>query len=271
MSKINDPDYLRYEQYHNADRLNARINLHANFSTNPYGWFKWVFDQYQLPAKARILELGGGPGDLCLENINRIPVGWVITISDFSSGMVSQARQNLKDSPLNFRFVVLDAQSIPYAANHFDAVIANHCLFHVPDRAKALSEINRVLAPNGQFYGITIGDIHMQELPQLVANFDRRIEDAFDWEGSIFSLEKGLGELEVRFDDVQILRYPDMLRITDAGALVSYVISTTRLALDKYHIDDFTRFIEHEMEVQGGAITIKKDSGMFVANLPSSL
>lgn len=75
MSKIDDPEYLLNQQYHNADKLNARIRLHAEFSTNPYGWLQWVFDHFDLPKYARILELGCGPGNLWLENQARIHLG----------------------------------------------------------------------------------------------------------------------------------------------------------------------------------------------------
>ncbi|MBL7162866.1 MAG: class I SAM-dependent methyltransferase [Anaerolineales bacterium] len=267
MPKLNDPQYLLSEQYHNAEKINTRIRLHVEFSTNKYSWFPWVFDHYDLPQECRILELGCGPGNLWLENIGRIPAGWEITLSDFSPGMVRQAQQNLTDQPHPFIFEVIDAQDIPYAARHFDAVIANHCLFHMPDRAKALSEIRRVLALGGHFYATTIGDIHMQELPELVAKFDPNIDDAFAFHNQkkMFTLEKGFTQLQARFDNIKIHRYADELRVTEADALVDYVLSTVRLGLDKSRHDEFTRFVEAEMAANGGVIRIKKDSGMFEA------
>ena len=45
MSKINDQDYLRNEQYKTSANLEARIHLHRYFGTNPYSWFSWVYDQ----------------------------------------------------------------------------------------------------------------------------------------------------------------------------------------------------------------------------------
>jgi hypothetical protein len=40
-----DPQKQLVEQYKTASNLNARIRLHQRFSTNPYGWHRWVFDQ----------------------------------------------------------------------------------------------------------------------------------------------------------------------------------------------------------------------------------
>ena len=38
MSIFSNPSYLLTQQYQNASNLDARIQLHLRFSTNPYGW-----------------------------------------------------------------------------------------------------------------------------------------------------------------------------------------------------------------------------------------
>jgi hypothetical protein len=63
VSKVNDQQYLKTDQYRDASNLDARALIHQRFSTNTYGWFRWVFDALlKLPANARILELGCGHG-----------------------------------------------------------------------------------------------------------------------------------------------------------------------------------------------------------------
>src|SRR5664279_3735129 len=87
MSKMTDQHYLKTEQYKDASNLNARIEIHKRFSTNPRGWNAWVFDTLEtLPAQARVLELGCGPAYLWAANAGRIPAGWDITLSDLSGG-----------------------------------------------------------------------------------------------------------------------------------------------------------------------------------------
>ncbi len=150
MSKFTDQQYLRTDQYRDSTNLDARVLIHQRFSTNPYGWFRWVFDRLlKLPENAKILELGCGPGYMWKENVERIPAGWNITLSDLSSGMVDAAWRNLIVSGRAFQFKEIDAQSIPFEDETFDAVIANHMLFHVPDRPKAIAEIKRVLKSAG--------------------------------------------------------------------------------------------------------------------------
>ena len=89
MSNPADPQHLQTDQYRDPKNLQARAEIHRGFSTNPYGWFRWVFDALlKLPANAAILEIGCGPAYLWKDNAARIPPGWDITLSDLSPGMV---------------------------------------------------------------------------------------------------------------------------------------------------------------------------------------
>src|SRR5215218_2532688 len=211
MSNIADQSYLR-EQYKNAANLNDLIQLHLRFSTNPYDFHMWVFDQLKLAPDSRVLELGCGPGSLWRPNLARIPKGWQITLTDFSPGMLAEARANLVGAH-PFMFEQADAQAIPFADAGFDAVIANHMLYHVPDRAKAFTEIRRVLRPGGRFYAATNGENHLRELHELVQQFDPTLGL---WNRMTFRLENGADELAPHFQHVLLHRYESALIVTEA-------------------------------------------------------
>ncbi len=262
MPKLTDQTYLLTEQYRDGSNLNARISLHARFSTNPYGWFLWVFDQFNLPSRCRMLELGCGIGDLWLNNLHRIPKSWDITLSDFSAGMVYQACKNLHDHS-QYKFGIIDAQAIPFDDKSLDAVIANHMLFHVPNRPQALSEIRRVLKPAGRLYATTAGEKHLHELPELVGKFDPKLTEELRWPIE-FNLENGVAQLTQWFSHVTVRRYEDSLRVTQAAPLVDYVLSSTRLELNVDRRDEFEEFIEQEL-TNNGVIHITKDSGILEA------
>jgi SAM-dependent methyltransferase len=51
------------------------------------------------------------------------------------------------DSPL--ASLKMDIQQIPFPDDHFDAIICNHVLEHIPDDIKAMHELYRVLKPGG--------------------------------------------------------------------------------------------------------------------------
>jgi ubiquinone/menaquinone biosynthesis C-methylase UbiE len=264
MPKISDQEYLLTEQYQDESNLNARIQLHDRFSTNKYGWHRWVFDQLSLSPEGYILELGCGTGRLWLENLNRVPRGWEITLSDLSPGMLLEAQQNLHDRQRYFEFAVIDAQAIPLEDESFDAVIANHVLYHVPDRTKALLEIRRVLRPGGRFYASTIGQSHLQELHELVSRFDARADP---WGGDLsesFCLENGLDQLSEWFSRITLHRYEDALVITEAEPLVAYVLSSAAKSILAGGELEFTKFVEQELALHD-TIYVTKDSGMFEA------
>ena len=66
MSDMVDQTYLLAQQYNTSSNLNARIQLHERFSTNPLDWHRWVFEQFQIPENSRVLELGSGTGLLAI-------------------------------------------------------------------------------------------------------------------------------------------------------------------------------------------------------------
>lgn len=74
-----------------------------------------------------------------------------IILSDFSPNMLKCAKNNLENLDCKFKYKKINAEDIPYDDESFDVVIAEHMLYFVTDIEKALSEIKRVLKPNGIF------------------------------------------------------------------------------------------------------------------------
>jgi ubiquinone/menaquinone biosynthesis C-methylase UbiE len=186
------------EQYRTDANLNARIDLHARFATNPVGWGRWVFERELGTVRpgARILEIGCGPATtLWGSNLDRIEPSWRLSLVDFSAGMIDAARDVLGE---HAEYVVADVQELPFADGSFDVVVANHMLYHVPDRPKAFAEIRRVLVSGGVLHAGTIGEGHMAELRALVPDwpFSRSSED--------FGLETAPAQLESFFTDVGV-------------------------------------------------------------------
>ncbi|MFP5288516.1 MAG: class I SAM-dependent methyltransferase [Thermoanaerobaculia bacterium] len=262
MARIDDPAYLLHEQYRTPGNLQARIDFHVRFRTNPRDWQLWVFDHLRLPPSCRVLEVGCGAGSLWQENRFRIPAGWEVTLADLSPGMLAQARRNVRDV-LPSRPVALDARALPFPEARFDAVIANHMLYHVPDRPRALAEIRRVLAPGGRLYAATGGRDQFHELIDLVRRFDPGL---VLWEGrgeDSFLLETGRDQLAPWFAGVHLHRYDDALAVTEAEPLVAYVAS--KVALSEERRAALARFVEGELRRQGGTLRVSKDYGLFEA------
>ena len=262
------------EQYENSSNLRARIAIHELFSTNEYGWMRWFFEQMNISENARILELGCGDASLWVKNLDRIPEGWEITLTDFSQGMIKDTKNALGENQQRFKFKLADAQDIPFEDFSFDVVIANHMLYHVADVEKALSEINRVLKPGGCFYASTVGKNHMKELRDIIYNFDSKIITTKSWElTEKFHLENGSEQVVKWFKNVNIKRYEDSLKITEALPLINYIFSMPgnfKDSFDEVKLVQLISFIEDIIN-KTGSIFITKDTGFFEARKYNNL
>src|SRR5438874_8658957 len=69
--------------------------------------------------------------------------------SDLSAAMVERTRANAARAGVTVPTTLADAESLPYADDSFDLVVARGALHHVPDPLRALQEIRRVLEPGG--------------------------------------------------------------------------------------------------------------------------
>lgn len=256
------------KQYSDSKNFMARVELNRKFGTNPYKWTLWLFDQMQFKKDARILELGCGNAILWKSNLQKIPEDAHILLSDFSEGMLDDARCILGDAAERFEYEVIDAELIPYPDDSFDIIIANLMLYHIPDRKKAISEISRVLKSDGTFYATTFGLNYMKELSDLVSNYDKKINCSLEPFARAFGLENGGKQLSEHFEDIKLMKYRDGLEVTEAEPLVNYVLSFTNVnEIINDKANDFSEYITNTLN-KSGKIQIEKESGVFIAKEP---
>ncbi|MCX6233860.1 MAG: arsenite methyltransferase [Bacteroidetes bacterium] len=125
-----------------------------------------------------VLDLGSGAGNDCF--VARALVGEqgkVIGL-DFTPSMVSKAKMNnYKLGFQNIEFITGDIEHIPLPDHSVDVVISNCVLNLVPDKAKAFSEIYRVLKQGAHF---CVSDIVLNGVMP-----DALKEDAILWAGCV--------------------------------------------------------------------------------------
>lgn len=250
-------------QYQNATNISSRINLHSLYSQNKQGWFPWIFEQCRISPGLRILELGCGDGTLWTDNLSLLPEDISITLSDISSGMLRDARRAIGSSDTRFAFRSFDCRKIPYKDESFDLVIANHVLFYCDDIPAVLKEVRRVLAPGGRFLCSAYGKAHMQEVSQLVQDFDERIVLSADRLYERFGRENGQSILEPFFPKAHWLSYEDCLLVQDAEPLISYVLSCHGNQ-NQYILDRYKEFRAYTARKTAKGFRITKDAGVFI-------
>ena len=256
MSTINNQKKVK-EQYANAGNLNTRISIHQKYSTNKTGFGNWIFSNYKISQGMKVLELGCGTGDMWKGHEDLISQCDRLVLSDFSEGMLENAKANLRDSA-GLEYHVIDIQNIPFEDESFDVVIANMMLYHVPDIARGLSEVSRVLKKGGAFYCATFGEHGIIEFLSK-ALYAYGVEDKVN---KNFTLQNGKEILEPFFSDIQKLDYEDSLAVTNIDDLIEYIYSLSSMT----SLSSVPREEIHEVlakYVVNGVLTVPKEYGMF--------
>jgi SAM-dependent methyltransferase len=94
-----------------------------------------------------VLEIGCGLGT---DGAQFAKAGAHYTGVDLTEAAIDLARRRFEISGLPGMFQVADAENLGFADASFDRVYAHGVLHHTPDTARAISEIHRVLKPDGQ-------------------------------------------------------------------------------------------------------------------------
>jgi ubiquinone/menaquinone biosynthesis C-methylase UbiE len=100
------------------------------------------------PVHGKTLEIGVGTGlNLAFypEHLDHL------TGVEPNPGMLRRLRRKQAQHGIDLEIVEASADDLPFADRSFDTVVSTHVLCSLPDRAKALSEVRRVLRTGGRF------------------------------------------------------------------------------------------------------------------------
>lgn len=159
------------------------------------------------PDKLKALEVGCG-GGILTEEIAKM--GFRTTGIDISKNAIKQANDHALLKQLNINYKIGDALELPIENNEFDAVFCCDVLEHLPDLNKAITEISRVLKPEGIFFYDTINRTFLSKLVTIkIAQEWKRFafmpENLHVWEMFIKpkELEKILKENCIKNQDIK--------------------------------------------------------------------
>ena len=137
-----------------------------------------VLEALALRPGERVLDVGVGPGLLAYDMAAIVgPKGRAAGI-DLSEPMIAMTRDRCAEQPWT-DFRLADATKLPFDEESFDAVVSTQVYEYVPDMDTALSEVFRVLRPNGR---VVVIDTDWDSVVCNTSDRERmrRVMDAFD-------------------------------------------------------------------------------------------
>ena len=154
MPTITEPAKLKAATAYNA--------ASDHFDDEPLGfWKKYgerTIERLALRPGSRVLDVGCGTGASALAAADRVgPSGRVIGV-DLAERLLEIAQQKAASRNLgNAEFRFGDMERLGYPDGDFDAVICVFAIFFVPDMAKQLRELWRMVCPGGRLAITTWG------------------------------------------------------------------------------------------------------------------
>lgn len=102
---------------------------------------------------ALILDAGTGTARIPIIICQRRPQCKIIGI-DLAPSMLEVGKKNVEQAGLQqqIKLELVDAKQMPYPDTHFDMVISNSIIHHLPNPLPFLQELKRVLKPNGAIF-----------------------------------------------------------------------------------------------------------------------
>jgi len=122
-----------------------------------------------------LLEVGCGVG---IDLVHFARAGALVTGVDLSHTAIELAGQNFAQHGLQAKLMVMDGEALEFPDNNFDVVYAHGVLQYTADAQKMLSEIHRVLKPNGQAILMVYNKYSWLNLLKLLTRVPLEHEDA---------------------------------------------------------------------------------------------
>lgn len=183
-------------------------------------WKASFLDWLRPQASMRLIDVGGGTGDIAFGFLNR--GGGDVTVVDINKEMLSVGRDRAIDRGIldNITWLNGDAEQLPLPDACFDAYTIAFCIRNVTHIDAVLADARRVLKPGGRFMCLEFSHVALPWLAKIYDEYSFRVLPAI---GSAVAGDRDayqyLAESIRRFPSQDV--FADMIREAGFGE-VSY-------------------------------------------------
>jgi len=134
-------------------------------------WKAALIEKVRPRADMRLLDLGGGTGDIAFRF--RAKGGGPVVVCDINREMLAVGRDRAIDQAMlgGIEWVCGDAEQLPFPDRSMDAVTIAFCLRNVTHIDRALAEARRVLRPGAAFYCLEFSQMVLPGLKELYDSY----------------------------------------------------------------------------------------------------
>lgn len=138
-------------------------------------WKRAMMDWLAPRKGMRLLDVGGGTGDIALRFLDR--GGTYVTVVDVNDEMLWQGRNRAIDKGIleDIAWTRGDAENLPVADASQDAYTTAFCIRNVTHIDQALNEARRVLKPGGRFLCLEFSQVTLPVLDKLYEAYSFKV------------------------------------------------------------------------------------------------
>jgi ubiquinone/menaquinone biosynthesis C-methylase UbiE len=207
-----------------------------------------MLDLADLRPGERAIDVACGTGLVTFRAAAAVGPGGAVVGTDISGEMVEAAARTAAERRLgHVRFDRAEAEGLPFADGCFDAALCGLGLMYVPDPARALREMRRVLRPGGRAVAAVWGARQACGWAEIFPITDARVASdvcpMFFHLGTKDTLARAFAA--AGFADVRFERLRTTLRYASAGDALAAVFRGGPVALAYSRFDEATRRAVH--------------------------
>ena len=138
-------------------------------------WKHSLINKLKINQNMRLLDVGGGTGDIALKLNEKGSQNIVVT--DINTEMLKVGRNRAMDRGVirGIKWIGGDAERLPFESSSFDAYTTAFCMRNVTHLDQALKEAYRILKPGGRFLCLEFSHMIIPSLSKLYDTYSFKL------------------------------------------------------------------------------------------------
>jgi demethylmenaquinone methyltransferase/2-methoxy-6-polyprenyl-1,4-benzoquinol methylase len=138
-------------------------------------WKNALINKLNIKQNSRLLDVGGGTGDIAFKLVNKCKANIVVT--DINTEMLEVGQNRAIDQGIikEIEWLGGDAEQLPFKNSSFDIYTTAFCMRNVTHLDRALKEAYRILKPGGRFLCLEFSHMFIPPLTKFYDSYSFKL------------------------------------------------------------------------------------------------